>query len=342
MTKLKYKLLPEGAADGLLKLILIFVDKKDVSAAGLSFLEACEAVARDFPGAAAVDIVDLDAVTVTSDGIMADGAVVAFASIDHGKINPEFGFIAVSERPYSCQLLAEEPHMKQWDVNYPGRRLYRGPSPEDKGIRDSHNENMTITGRIANNNTGSEMFNLVDMTEVLTPFYGILQIMRDKEVLMGICGPEISVGIGMVVRERGGRIFGWAYGAGQTAHRSGVYAKTVKGNIPVIVGPKPMVAEYTLRAFDAGMVPGRHISCSPVNLSLARAVGHPMDLDNISKDAWAELESIGITRAWLEEPVAPLTREEALRRADEILPGVIDGKIYKVSEISEIHYAECD
>ena len=83
-----------------------------------------------------------------------------------------------------------------------------------------HNETQTITGRIANNNTGSEMMNMVDMTEVLVPAYGALEIMRDGEVLIGVAGPEISVGIGMVVYENYGRIFNRSYGAGKTIPQS--------------------------------------------------------------------------------------------------------------------------
>ena len=340
MSKLKYRLLPEGAADNMLKLNLIYVDKKDVVDAGLNYRQACDLVAKDFAGPAAIDIIDLDAVTVTSDGIMVDMAVVAFASCDHGKIADPYGFISVSERPYSNELVESEPHLRQWDANYPGKRLYRGPSPEDRGPREPHNENMTISGRMANNNTGSEMFNLVDMTEVLTPVYGMLSIMQDGEVLVDYAGPEISVGIGMVVREHGGRIFGWSYGAGQTAHRSGIYAKTVKADVPAIVGPKQMLAEYTLRALDAKMVPGRDISCSPAVMSIARAYGAPVDLDNISHDAWVELESIGITRAWMEEEHKIYTREELLAHADEVVPGVSNCKRYKVSDLVQIRYAE--
>ena len=111
--------------------------------------------------------------------------------------------------------------MKQWELDgFVGKRLYRGPNMEDRGFRNVHNENMTMTGRIANNNTGSEMMNLVEMTEILVPCFGMNQIMKDGDVLVGIAGAEISVGIGMVVREKLGRIFTWSYGAGQTADQN--------------------------------------------------------------------------------------------------------------------------
>ncbi|MGI6586166.1 MAG: hypothetical protein ACOX3L_09580 [Lutisporaceae bacterium] len=166
-----------------------------------------------------------------------------------------------------------------------------------------------MSGRIANNNTGSEMMDLVEMTEILVPFLGQIEIMRDGNVLVGLAGPEISVGIGMVVRERQGRIFGWQYGAGMTAHRSGVYAKTVKSDYPAIVADKKVVAEYTIRALEAGMIPGLHIGCSPVVLSIAKAMGYPIAFDNITDRAWIELESVGISRKSLETPFkASVTR----------------------------------
>ncbi len=342
MAKLKYRLIPEGAAQGMVPINLVFIDKKDIDECGILMVEACRIIAKELNEPAAIDVMDMDAITVTSDGILADGAVVAFASADYGVVNREFGFLGVSEMPYSRKLLDEEPHMKQWDANYRGKRLYRGSYGDDMRPRDPLNERQTITGRIANNNTGSEMMNVVDMTEILTPMYGILAVMRDGEVLIGHSGPVISVGIGMVVRERAGRIFGWGYGAGQTAHASGDYAKTIKSDCWALCGTKEDLAEYTIRALEIGMIPGRHIACSPANLCLAHAMGLPIDLDGIFANAWEELESIGITRADLEKPCdKPMSREEAIAHAAEIIPGIEDGKRFKVSDICQIRYAEC-
>ena len=340
MPDLKYRLLPAGAADGAIPLNLAFIDKRDISA-DLSYRKACQLVADDLRDTAtSINIIDQDSITVTSDGIVADSAVVAFASADHGIINREFGFINVSEIPYSPSRILDEPHMRQWDSPfYRGKRLYRGPSMEDKAPRSAQNENMTISGRIANNNTGSEMMDLVAMTEILVPFFAQIQILREGTVVIGMAGPEISVGIGMVVSEERGRIFGKQYPAGATAHRSGVYARTVKSDIPAIVAPKKTVADYTIRALEIGMVPGLHIGCSPVVLSIAKAMGLPIALDNINADAWIELESVGISRASLEEKAAPLSREEVLARADEILPGMESGKTYPVSSICRICHA---
>lgn len=342
MNKLKYKLVPKGADEGRVPINLIFVDKEDVMAAGITYREACEAIARGFKEPAAIDIIDMDSITVTSDGIVVDFAVVAFASIDYGMVNRDFGFLQVSEQPYSEKLLEEEPHMKQWDAidAYRGKRLYRGPNFEDRWPRVPHNETQTITGKIANNNTGSEVMDVVDMTEILIPAYGALEIMKDGEVLIGLSGPEVSVGIGMVVFETYGRIFNRSYGAGKTAHNSGVYAKTVKSDYPAIAGTKAVLAEYTLRALEIGLVPGRDIGCSPAVLSIAKAFGSEIAFENIEERAWVELESVGIKRSWLEEKSEPLSREEIIARADEIVPGISDGKKFMVKDITEIRFAE--
>jgi hypothetical protein len=340
MAKLKYKVVPKGAAEGRVPINLIFVDKKDVDNLGLSLRDACEIVAKDFKEPSAIDIIDMSAVTVSSDGIMVDCAVVAFASIDNGVINKEVGFMGVTEVVYERQLIEEEPHLLQWNLNYPGRRLYRGPNIADKSPRTRMNENQTITGRIANNNTGSEMMDIIEMTEILTPVYGILEIMRGGDVLIGLAGPEFSVGIGMVVKEHFGRIFDWSYGAGQSAHASGIFAKTVKADYPAIAGTKATLAEYTLRAITAGMVVGRDISSSPANLCLAKATGYPIDLDNITEEAWIELNSVGITKEWLQEPCEKMTVEKAIAHADEIVPGMVGTKRFNALEITEIRYAE--
>lgn len=333
--KLKYRIIERGAADGLVPFPLVFIDKKDVEACGLTYLEAFQKIADEYKDdCMAADIIDMNAVTVSSDGIMGDAAVVAFASLDHGKINKDFGFINVSEIPYYPEVVKDEPHMKQWELDgFVGKRLYRGPNMEDRGFRNVHNENMTMTGRIANNNTGSEMMNLVEMTEILVPCFGMNQIMKDGDVLVGIAGAEISVGIGMVVREKLGRIFNWSYGAGQTAHNSAKYAKTVKSDYPAIVAPKPVHAEHVLKALDAGLVVGRDLGCSPVNLAIAHAGGYEIDLDNITERAWIELESVGCSKDELSKPSPKMSREEIIAKADEILPGIPTAKLYKASEI---------
>ena len=95
MAELKYKLIPKGAAEGRVPVNMIFVNQKDIVNAGLSYREACEIIAKDFNGPASIDIIDMDAVTVSSDGIMLDFAVVAIASCDYGIINKDVGFMQI-------------------------------------------------------------------------------------------------------------------------------------------------------------------------------------------------------------------------------------------------------
>ncbi len=345
--KLKYRIIPKGAADGVVPLNWVFIEKKDIKECGLTDLDACLAIGKSLgDDCAAVNVMDMDdAVTVTSDGIMAPGAVVGVASVDHGMINKSYGYLNISSLPYSEQMIEEEPHMKQWlTEEYKGKTLYRGPSAEDRGERGPNNENMTMSGRIANNNCGSEVMNMVDMTEILAPFFGQVEIMSDGEVIIGVAGPEVSVGIGMVVSERHGRVFGGknlgSYKAGMSAHNSGVYAKTVKSDYPAICAPKSVLADYSLKALDIGLIPGRHIGSSPALLCLARAYGKPIDCDNISERAWIELESVGITKQWLQSPCEVLSREDVIAKADEIIPGMPGAKKYKVSDICEVRYVE--
>ena len=47
MATLKYKLIPAGAAEGRVPINLIFIDKKDVVANGLTYREACEVMAKN-------------------------------------------------------------------------------------------------------------------------------------------------------------------------------------------------------------------------------------------------------------------------------------------------------
>lgn len=334
MAELKYKLIPKGAAEGRVPVSMIFVDKKYITSIGLSYRQACEIIAKSYNGPASIDIIDMDAVTVSSDGIMLDFAVVAIASCDYGLINKDVGFMEISEMPYSQKLLDEEPHMKQWDLLHPGKRLYRGPNRNDKFPRNALDETETITGRIANNNTGSEVLDVVNMEEILIMAPGIFQIMKNEgEVLIGIAGPEVSVGIGMIVFETDGRIFNRAYGAGQTGHNSGIYAKTVKSDYPAITAVKKDFASYVIDALDIGLVPGKDLGCSPAILAIAKAMGYTIDYDNISERAWIELDSIGITRQYLETPNKILTREELLKKADDIVPGMSDGKKFAVASI---------
>ena len=345
--KLKYRLLPIGGIDGAMPLNWVFIDRKDIANAALTEYEAVKVIAEEFKdSAAAVDILDTDCVSVSSDGIMNPIAVTAIASVDHGMINNTYGYMPLSPIPEYEGIYEDEPHMRQWHLpQFKGKELHKGPNEKDRGDeRLSHNETMTLTGRIANNNCGSEAFDLVNMTEILIFMSAANEIMRDGEVIVKVAGPEVSVGIGMVVSERWGRIFGGTnlggYKAGMSAHNSGVYAKTVKSDYPAVAAPKEKFMALMLDALDTGLIVGRHLGSSPALLMTAYYYGAPIDLEHISDRAWIELESIGITKELLSKPVKPYTREEMIAHAEEIIPGMKDAKRYKVSEIVEIREAE--
>jgi hypothetical protein len=345
--KFRYRVLPEGAADGAIPLNCVFIDQADAKACGLTNEDAVKLIAKAFKDScAAVNVMDKNGVSVSSDGIMNPIAVVATACVDHGMINPAFGYMDISPIPMYETMMKDEPHMRQWLTDkFAGKPLHRGPNSKDIGERTGHNEYMTMTGRIANNNSGSEFFNMVEMTEVLALMAGQYEIMNDGEVMIGVAGPEVSVGIGMIVSERWGRIFGGnnlgRYLPGMTAHASAQYAKTVKSDYPVIAATKPKFMETMLDALDIGLVPGRELGCSPALLCAAKAYGKEIDFDRITPASWIELESVGITKEMLMAPVEkPYTREEMIIHADEIIPGVNNPKYYKVSEICEIREIE--
>ena len=154
MDKLKYKMIPEGMLnDQIIPLNLIFVDARDVKAAGLSFREAFERIAKTIKEPSMMNIIDLDCVTTTSDGLMVEGAIVAMAASDRNRIHPEFGFLEMLDVPYSKELIAEEPHLRQWDILYPGRHLVMGPKAKLLPIH-----NAAMTGRACNNNGGTEVW----------------------------------------------------------------------------------------------------------------------------------------------------------------------------------------
>ena len=329
------RVIPEGERCGILvPLTIVYLDKRDIEGAGLSIDEAIHAVARSIPGPAGINVFDMEAVTTTSDGVMIEGAIIRMAASDGGRINPDFGMLSMAEIEDSDELLAAEPHLIQWRKRFPGRRLFRGPDPKTKLIPV---HNVVITGRASNNNSATEMMNIVTMEEIILPILGQLTCMKGGPVLVGMVGEVISVGIGMTIAEQYGRVFpSRQFKPGETAHGSGAYAKTLKKNIPCVVCDKAVLAEQTIAALDCGCVPARELGCSPAVLSIARAMGYPMAIDRITAGAWEELESVGITRAWLEEHPAPMTREEVIAKADEIIPGVERARRVASSELLEM------
>ena len=336
--KLKYRVLPIGGIDGAMPLNWVFVDKKDINAAALTDIEAVKVIAEEFKdSSAAVDIVDTEAVSVSSDGVMYPVAITGIASVDHGMVNKTYGYMPISEIPEYDGIYEDEPHMRQWHLDkYRGRALHKGPNNKDRGSeRAGHNENMTLTGRISNNNCGSEAFDMVSMTEILVFMGAAREIMDGGEVTVCVAGPEVSVGIGMIVSERWGRIFGGTnlggYKAGMSAHNSGEFAKTVKSDYPAVAAPKEKFMEYMLDALDTGLIVGKHLGSSPALLMTAHYYGTPIALDNITDRAWIELNSIGITKEMLTKPVdKPYNREEMNPQAQEIHPGMKAANIYKV------------
>jgi len=321
MKKLLYRVIEQGNLNGILiPVTIVFVDKNDIDSSGIKIDEAIKKIASQFQGPAGINVFDMEASTTSSDGIVLDGAIIKMAASDYGKIHKEFGMLAMEEMKVTDELIDEEPHLMQWKKYYKGRRLFRGPDPSKKLIPI---HNAVMTGKAVNNNSATEMMNVVTMEEILLPIFGQMQIMKDDNVLIGLTGECISVGIGMTVAEKHGRVFPTRqFKAGDTAHGSGEYAKTLKQHIPCIVAPKRVIAKYTIDALKMGMIPGRHIGCSPLVLTISKYLGTEIDFENITLKAQEELESVGITFDYLKAPVKLLSEEEIIERADELIPGV--------------------
>ena len=339
MAQLKYRFIPEGDHCGIYVPISIAItDYADVKALGLGMKEACEKIAAKIPGPCGINMFDMTATTTNSDGVMVDGSMTCMAASDYGKINPEFGFLEMTEVAYSEELIAAEPHLKQWKKTYPDRRLIMGPDPKKKNIPV---HNVTITGRAGNNNSATEVMHYINMEEMLLPITGQLEIMRDGNLEVGGCGHTISVGIGMVVAEHYGRIVpNRQFKCGDTAHRSGEYAKYLKSHIPIIAADKAVYAKYIIQALKTGVLPGREIGSSPAVMSVARHLGILPDFSNMTEGAFKELASVGFTREWMEEKVERLSEEDIIAKAHDIIPGIDNPIRYKASEVVSIQYAE--
>lgn len=333
MKKLKFRLLEKGtgAKQGS-PINMAFVDLKDLREADISEKEAADIIAEHLNAPVAINIFNMDAITTTSDGIVVESAITTMAAGDKGRVHAEFGILDMEKMEVTEELITEEPHLKQIKAyNLESNSLFRGPDPAKKLIPV---HNVVMTGAAVNNNSATEIMHAVTMEEMLLPFLGQKQIMEDGEILFGITGQEISVGIGMTVAEKYGRVFPTRqFKAGETAHGSGDYARTLKENIPCIVAPKEVLAKYIIRALEAGMVPGKDIGCSPAVLSIAHCLGVEIAFDNIEKSAWAELNSIGIKREDLEKPSPEMTKEEIIEKADKIIPGVKNPERVKSSDV---------
>ncbi len=334
MAELKYKVIPAGDRVGIqIPLNIVFVDQADIEKSSLELQSAVHWIAQAFEGPTGINVFDMDAVTTTSDGLMVQGAIVAMVAADRGKINHDFGMLRMAQIAYSDELVKEEPHLAQWQALFPGKRLFRGPDPATK-IIPVHN--VVITGRASNNNSATEMMNIVTMEEILLPILGQLEIMRGGRVMTGLTGEVISVGIGMTVAEQFGRVFpSRQFKAGETAHGCGEYAKTLKKNIPCIVADKAVLARHIVQTLRIGLVPGRDIGCSPAVLAVARSMQLPIDFERITEAAWLELASVGITKDWLREPVDILTAQQVIEQADRIIPGLEQPRSCVATELAE-------
>ena len=337
--KLNYKLLPEGDVKGSkVPVSIAFVDYHDVVACGITMKRACDAIAAQISGPGAIHMFDMDAVTTNSDGIMIPGSMTCMAACDYGRIDPEFGFTELMGVPHDEQLIREEPHLRQWDINFPGHRLILGPDPDNKPLPV---HNAVISGRSCTNNSATEVMNCVTMDEMLLFITGQMEVMKGKDILWGKTGEVISVGIGMLVGEEYGRIVPHRqYICGDTGHKSGVYAKYLKNKLPCLAAPKRVLAEHIILALKAGMIPGRHVGPSPAVLTVAKYLGYEIDCDNITPGAYLELGDVGIQEEWVRTPMAPISEEEFLARVEELLPGTEHGTLYPASELTEARSVE--
>jgi hypothetical protein len=332
MKELFVRLIPEGAGpDNQVPLNIVLVDIRDIKANEIGVYDAIKSIAGEIRGPVGINIFDMDAVTTTSDGLVVEGTIIAMAAGDNGKVHPEFGFLTMFEMEVTDTLIDKEPHLQQIKKLYNDKKMFRGPDPATRKIPV---HNAVITGRAVNNNSATEMMNVVTMDEILLPIMGQLQLMRDKEVLFGLTGEHISVGIGMTVAEKFGRIFPYRqFRAGDTAHASGEYSKTLKKHIPCIVAPKSVFADHIVRALNIGMIPGLHIGCAPAIISVARAMGSPVAVDNITPKAKEELLSINID---VDKPVKKFTimsGREVIENADEIIPGLDNPVLLTAEEL---------
>ncbi len=335
MKKLPFRLMKKGiGAKHGAPINVAFVDIQDILENGLTETEALDAIASYMNAPTAINLFNMDAITTTSDGVLVESAITTMAAADKGRVHKEFGTLRMKQIEIDDELISLEPHLKQIKaLGLESRPLFRGPDPKDKLIPV---HNVVMTGAAINNNSATEIMNAITMEEMLLPYLGQKQIMEDGEILFGVTGEVISVGIGMTVAEKYGRVFPTRqFKAGETAHGSGEYAKTLKANIPCVVAPKEVLAKYTVAALEAGMIPGREIGCSPAVLSLAHALGKEIDFERIQPAAWAELNSVGITESQLLTPSPKMSVEEAIQSAEKIIPGVKNPQRVKSTDVIE-------
>ncbi|MFP4380458.1 MAG: hypothetical protein ACLFUS_08145 [Candidatus Sumerlaeia bacterium] len=334
MKQINVRLIEQGDHYGYtVPINIALVDAQDIEDAEITRVGAVARIAEVIHGPVGINVFDLNAVTTTSDGVVIEGAIVKMAAGDMGKVHKEFGMLPMAEIEVNTRMISEEAHLSQIEQLYSGRRLFRGPNPANKHVPV---HNAVMTGRAVNNNSATEMMNVVTMDEILLPILGQLQIMHDRDVMLGPTGEHISVGIGMTVAEKYGRVFPHRqFQAGDTAHDSGQFAKHLKDHIPCILAPKKVLARYIVQALRTGMVPGEHLGCSPAVLACAKALNCPIAMDKITPRARVELESVGIDEAWFQSPSPKLRDSELIDKADEVIPGAENCKQIAASDIMQ-------
>ncbi|QDR81995.1 hypothetical protein [Sporomusa termitida] len=333
--RIEVRLLPKGCGPQHgAPVHIAYVDVGEFAQAGLALDEGLQSIAKHVHSPVAINVFDMEhAYTTTSDGLCVAGAIVAFAAADGGKIHPEFGRLFCKEREVTPATFVREPHLKLGYARFPGRKLFIGPDPLQK-IVPLHN--VAISGRVVNNNSGTEVMDCVTMEEMLVPILGQLQILRDQDILWGSTGKEISVGIGCTIVEDYSRSQQFLQcKPGDTAHSSGVYAQTLKARLPCIVAPKEVLATAILDALDFGLRPAAELGCSPAVLQVAAAYGVELNAHNITPAARLELAAIGINVDTLAQSGPALSREQIIRQADTIIPGVENAARIKSEQVIE-------
>ena len=221
-SKILVRLLPKGCGPmhGA-PINIAYVDVSEFKKANLEIREGLEIMAKHFNFSTAMNVFDMEnSYTTTSDGLCVAGSIVAFAAADGGKIHSEFGLLYCKEREITSEIFKKEPHLRMGYELFPNKSLFIGPDPAKKNV-PLHN--VAISGRVVNNNSGTEVMDCVTMEEMLVPILGQLQILKDEDILWGVTGKEISVGIGCTIVEDYSRSQPFMKcKPGDTAHNSGV------------------------------------------------------------------------------------------------------------------------
>lgn len=341
LNKISIKLLPKGLGPKHgAPVNIAYVDVKEFKQANLEIDQGLQIIAEHLNAPVAINVFDMEnSYTTTSDGLSVEGAIVAFVAADGGKIHPEFGRLFCKERVLKPEMFAREPHLRMGYEKYSHKKLFIGPDPGKKLV-PLHN--VAISGRVVNNNSGTEVMDCVSMEEMLMPILGQLQIMRGEDILLGITGKYLSVGIGCTIVEDYSRSQPFMKcKPGDTAHNSGEFAQTLKAKLPCIVAPKEVLAGAILDALDFGLRPGVELGCSPAVLHVAAAYGAELNIGNITPAAWAELEAVGIDLAAMPRTAPRLTREEIIRQADSIIPGVEEAQRVSSRKVTETVEISC-